>query len=167
MATEGEPGRRGGFWTSVGGILTAVAALVTAVGGIITIVRAGDGSDSPNPPSSPSAIVESVSPTEGQSSEPVPTVTLEPVAAPQGTCPSVHGMFWMQFPESWYGPFGGYFLGWHQAGGFSVWDPVAGGIEYPDPGGQVQRNTWFELSGTPFTICVDTTMGNVLARFQG
>jgi len=82
-----------------------------------------------------------------------------PLAPTQGyACPYVAGIFWIPYPNTWYGPFGGYFIGWYSYGGFGVWNPYTyQPVNYPDPYGQAQRNTWFNLTGTPFNVCIDSS----------
>lgn len=69
--------------------------------------------------------------------------------------PQVPGMFWMAYPNTWYGPFYGYFIGWMSVGGFQVWNPMMGPITYPDPFHQLQRNMWVRLFNSPFNVYVD------------
>jgi hypothetical protein len=70
----------------------------------------------------------------------------------------------MQFQSVPYGPFGdGYLLAWDQLG-FYVWDPLSGWIPYPDPG---VRNTWVNLTGTPFNGCVAGAGAPVFGEFAG
>jgi hypothetical protein len=64
--------------------------------------------------------------------------------------------FHLPTPETQYGPFGeGHWLVWHQAGGFSTYDPTGLLTSFPDPGFQMVRDTWQALEGTPFQVCVD------------
>lgn len=69
--------------------------------------------------------------------------------------PQVPGMFWMAYPNTWYGPFYGYFIGWMSVGGFQVWHPMMGPLMYPDPYRQMQRNMWVRLVNSPFNVYVD------------
>jgi hypothetical protein len=91
---------------------------------------------------------------------------VQPPSLPSSACPQVPGMFWMAYPNTWYGPFYGYFLAWDRAGGFYVWDPYLGQIPYPDPFVQVQRNAWLRLPNSPFNICVDGSTGNVFGQYN-
>jgi hypothetical protein len=84
--------------------------------------------------------------------------------SPPNTCPVIPAMVWMQFPETWYGPFaGGDAVGFHNAGGFDVWlanAPNAFGtrgavISYPDPMLAIPRNVWVPLNQSGFRVCVD------------
>lgn len=90
------------------------------------------------------------------------------------TCPTVSGMIWLQFPDTWYGPFaGGDAVSFSSAGGFTVWDAdqlnAFGGygvvIPYPDPFLQIPRNQWVPLQQSRFSVCVDG-LGNVFAIVQ-
>lgn len=69
--------------------------------------------------------------------------------------PQVPGMIWLAYPNTWYGPFYGYFIGWMSVGGFQVWHPMMGPIVYPDPYRQLQRNMWVRLFNSPFNVYVD------------
>jgi len=81
-------------------------------------------------------------------------------------CPTVAGIFWIPYPNIWYGPFGyGYAIGWYSNGGFGVWNPyMYQTVNYPDPYRQAQRNKWMNLTGSPFNICIDSA-GNVYAQY--
>jgi hypothetical protein len=71
-------------------------------------------------------------------------------------CPLLIEGFHLPTPETQYGPFGeGHWLVWHQAGGFSTYDPTGLLTSFPDPGFQMVRDTWQALEGTPFQVCVD------------
>lgn len=81
--------------------------------------------------------------------------------------PQVPGMFWMPYPNTWYGPFFGFFIGWMGVGGFQVWHPMMGPIYYPDPYRQLQRNMWVRLFNSPFNIFVDGgPNGYVFAQYS-
>jgi len=96
------------------------------------------------------------------------TTSNVPGALPSGTLPpQVPGMFWMPYPNTWYGPFYGFFIGWMSFGGFQVWHPFYGAIPYPDPFGQLQRNTWVRLFNSPFNVYVDGgPSGYVFAQYS-
>ncbi len=91
-----------------------------------------------------------------------------PGALPSGVLPpQVPGMFWMPYPNNWYGPFYGFFIGWMSFGGFQVWHPLYGAIPYPDPFRQLQRNTWVRLFNSPFNVFVDGgPSGYVFAQYS-
>lgn len=91
-----------------------------------------------------------------------------PTAMPGGhQPPQAPGMFWMAFPNTWYGPFYGFFIGWMAVGGFQVWHPMFGAIPYPDPFNQFQRNTWVRLPNSPFNVYVDgSANGYVYAQYS-
>jgi hypothetical protein len=91
-----------------------------------------------------------------------------PTTMPMGNQPpQVPGMFWMSFPNTWYGPFYGYFIGWMAVGGFQVWHPMMGPIVYPDPFRQLQRNMWVRLFNSPFNVFVDgSPNGYVFAQYS-
>lgn len=91
-----------------------------------------------------------------------------PATMPMGTQPpQVPGMFWMSFPNTWYGPFYGFFIGWMTVGGFQVWHPMMGPIVYPDPFRQLQRNMWVRLFNSPFNVFVDgSPNGYVFAQYS-
>ena len=72
-----------------------------------------------------------------------------------GLPPQAPGMFWMPYPNTWYGPFYGFFIGWMSVGGFQVWHPMFGPMAYPDPYRQMQRNIWVRLFNSPFNVFVD------------
>ncbi len=81
--------------------------------------------------------------------------------------PSVTDMFWMAYPNTWYGPFDGFSIGWMPTGGFQVWHPMMGAIVYPDPFNQLQRNMWVRLYNTPFNVYVDGGLGSyVYAQYS-
>lgn len=81
--------------------------------------------------------------------------------------PQVPGMFWMTYPNTWYGPFYGFFIGWMSVGGFQVWHPMMGPIVYPDPYRQLQRNMWVRLFNSPFNVFVDASPGGyVFAQYS-
>lgn len=81
--------------------------------------------------------------------------------------PQVPGMFWMMYPNTWYGPFYGYFIGWMVIGGFQVWHPMMGAIVYPDPYHQLQRNIWVRLFNSPFNVFVDgSSNGYVYGQYS-
>lgn len=102
-----------------------------------------------------------------QSSAETPTANL-PTAMPRGPQPpQAPGMFWMAYPNTWYGPFYGYFIGWMALGGFQVWHPMYGAIPYPDPYHQLQRNMWVRLPNSPFNVYVDGSHnGYVYAQYS-
>jgi hypothetical protein len=103
------------------------------------------------------------SPTAGNA----PTTNL-PTGMPAGPQPpQAPGMFWMAFPNTWYGPFYGHFIGWMAMGGFQVWLPMMGPIVYPDPFHQIQRNMWVRLFNSPFNVYVDgSPNGYVFAQYS-
>jgi hypothetical protein len=85
--------------------------------------------------------------------------------------PQAPGMFWMPYPNTWYGPFYGFFIGWMVVGGFQVWNPMMspmmGPVVYPDPFRQLQRNMWVRLFNSPFNIFVDGgPNGYVFAQYS-
>lgn len=94
--------------------------------------------------------------------------TNPPVAMPGGPQPpQVPGMFWMPYPNTWYGPFYGFFIGWMPYGGFQVWHPMMGPISYPDPYNQLQRNMWIRLFNSPFNVYIDgSSTGYVFAQYS-
>lgn len=91
-----------------------------------------------------------------------------PAMMPAGVQPpQVPGMFWMAYPNTWYGPFYGYFIGWMAMGGFQVWHPFTGPIVYPDPYHQVQRNMWIRLFNSPFNVFIDgSSTGHVFGQYS-
>lgn len=100
-------------------------------------------------------------PPEGQ-------IGIMPGAIPASSAPQVPGMFWMPYPNTWYGPFNGYYIGWLSFGGFQVWHPFYGLIPYPDPFLQFQRNMWVRLINSPFNVYVDGgPNGYVFGQFSG
>lgn len=92
-----------------------------------------------------------------QFGDPIPEgqVGKTPAIPPSVSVPSVPGMFWMPYPDTWYGPFNSYYIGWMSIGGFQVWHPMMGVIPYPDPFRQFQRNIWVRLLNSPFNVFVD------------
>jgi hypothetical protein len=120
------------------------------------------------------------SPTSVQSTPASPQTFAPQPLLPANTCPDVQGRFWIQFPNTWYGPFaGGDGISFSNAGGFYVWDAdmlnVFGGygavIPYPDPFLQIPRNVWIPLQQSRFSVCVDNS-GNVfglqrLGQYRG
>jgi hypothetical protein len=91
-----------------------------------------------------------------------------PGTMPAGIAPpQAPGMFWMPYPNTWYGPFYGFFIGWMAVGGFQVWHPMMGPIVYPDPFHQMQRNSWVRLFNSPFNVFVDgSPNGYVFAQYS-
>lgn len=91
-----------------------------------------------------------------------------PTSMPPGPQPpQVQGMFWMPYPNTWYGPFYGFYIGWMAIGGFQVWHPMYGPIAYPDPYRQLQRNMWVRLFNSPFNVFVDGgPSGYVYAQYN-
>jgi len=87
-------------------------------------------------------------PPEGQ-------VGVTPDNLPPSNVPQVPGIFWMPYPNTWYGPFNGYYIGWLSIGGFQVWHPFFGLVPYPDPYMQFQRNLWVRLINSPFNVYID------------
>ena len=97
----------------------------------------------------------------------VPDTTVPGTTVPLAIgCPVLVDGFTLPSPETQYGPFGdGYYIVWHQAGGFSTYDPISGlWAEFPDPDGQMARDTWQTLAGSPFEVCVDTA-GSVFGLY--
>lgn len=95
-------------------------------------------------------------------------------ATPSNTCPDTPGVFWMQSPNVWYGPFpGGEGIGFSSAGGFQIWNPnminiygtYGSAISYPDPYLQIPRNVWILLQGSRFYVCVDSS-GYVFGSYR-
>ncbi len=119
----------------------------------------------PTPPPRPT------SPRDPEETVPTPITAdfvLEP-QVPSNACPEVSGIFWLQYPDIWYGPFfGGDALLLSSFGGFTVWDAdmlnvygtYGATIPYPDPFFQVPRNQWIPLNGSIFHVCIDSG-GNV------
>jgi hypothetical protein len=92
---------------------------------------------------------------------------ITPGPMPVASVPQVLGMFWMTYPDTWYGPFNGFYIGWLSMGGFQVWNPYAGIIPYPDPFRQFQRNIWVRLINSPFNVYVDgSPNGYVYGQFS-
>ncbi len=91
-----------------------------------------------------------------------------PSQLPQmGLPPQAPGMFWMPYPDTWYGPFYGFYIGWMSVGGFQVWHPMMGPILFPDPYRQLQRNMWVRLFNSPFNVFVDDSpSGHVFAQYS-
>ena len=97
----------------------------------------------------------------------VPDSTVPDTTVPLAVgCPVLVDGFTLPSPETQYGPFGdGYYIVWHQVGGFSTYDPFSGlWAEFPDPDGQMARDSWQNLAGSPFQICVDTA-GSVFGLY--
>ena len=97
----------------------------------------------------------------------VPETTVPGTTVPLAIgCPVLVDGFTLPSPETQYGPFGdGYYIVWHQVGGFSTYDPISGlWAEFPDPDGQMTRDTWQTLAGSPFEVCVDTA-GSVFGLY--
>lgn len=150
----------------IGCMGSIVAAII---GGVFTLISVWGGpppiSNTTQPvlPATPNTIVEIPTP--------LPVVEEQPtVALPATTgCPQADGGFWLQYPDTWYGPYGnGDLLAFHSSGGFSVWDvdwinldgTVGATIPYPDPWLQFPRDQWVPLQQSIFTVCIDSS-GNV------
>lgn len=96
---------------------------------------------------------------------PKPPTTFAPEPSlPATSCPAVQGMFWMQYPNAWYGPFsGGDAIQYSSAGGFlvyngqmlNVFNRMGSVVPYPDPGFQYPRNIWIPLQQSRFSVCID------------
>ncbi|MGH2703542.1 MAG: hypothetical protein ACRDJ4_00155 [Actinomycetota bacterium] len=132
----------------------------------------GASRTSPTPPPSPTepatVLVAQPSPlpqTPASVPTPSPAPSLAAASLQDSACPAVAAPFWMQYPDFWYGPFDQYSIQWHQAGGFSVFHPIAGWQAYPDPAHQAPRSTWFRLLGSPFQVCIDPRQGTVLGQY--
>jgi hypothetical protein len=128
-------------------------------------------SSTPTQPQSvqPSPTQPQQPPTEQkQAPPPDPTATsfTPPPELPAQTCPYVPGIFWMAYPNTWYGPFEGFALAWNQTGGFYIWSPYAGMVPIPDPYAQAPRNSWFRLTGSPFNVCIDGSTGRVFGQYN-
>ena len=160
------------WWQTVPGCLTAVAAIITAMTGLIIALNQISNRDAakPNPPLQSPPAASPVAPVakEAASSTPaVPTALSAAPALPSNTCPAVQGMFWMQYPNSWYGPFAeGDAVQFSSAGGFYVYHGAYNTVvPYPDPQSQIPRNVWFPLQQSRFSVCVDS-VGHVFAWSQ-
>ena len=107
----------------------------------------------------------------------VPDTTVPVTTAPETTvpittvplalgCPLLVDGFTLPSPEIEYGPFGdGYYIAWHEVGGFSTYDPFSGlRVPFPDPGWQMARDTWHQLGDFPFEVCLDTA-GNLFGHY--
>jgi hypothetical protein len=154
------------FWGSLPGILTGIAAVLTAGGTVLGVVLTRGGGTPQQPPTPPVTVASGpetdvpVLPSPDPVASPVPPLE----QAPQSGCPNSPNMFWMQFQSVPYGPFGdGYYLAW-DAFGFYVWDPVSGWIPYPDP---QARNSWVNLTGSPFNGCVAGAGAPVFGQYTG
>lgn len=169
-----EEARAQSFWSTIPGCMTAMAGIITAVTGLILAIHQITKSDHPPAPDAPAVTASPIAP---KASASVPaSVPSKPVsensftdtpALPANTCPTVQGMFWMQYPNIWYGPFGGGDgIGYSSGGGFYVWDSAYGRqLPYPDPYGQIQRNTWTPLQQSRFSVCVDGS-NNVFGLYR-
>lgn len=130
------------------------------------------------PPASPQPSMQPIAPLPSPNAQaldpsqrnlPLPnTVDFSQPPAPTQNyaCPTVAGIFSIPYPNTWYGPFGnGYAIGWYSSGGFGVWNPyIYQTVNYPDPYKQARRNTWMNLTGTPFNVCIDS-YGNVYGQY--
>ncbi len=123
----------------------------------------------------PESTTTTVPPTVPDSTVPettVPDTTVPVTTVPDTTvplalgCPLLVDGFTLPSAEIQYGPFGdGYYIVWHQVGGFSTYDPFSGlWVPFPDPGWQMARDTWQTLAGSPFEVCLDTA-GNLFGHF--
>ena len=121
---------------------------------------------------SPTTVPESTVPETTVPETRVPDSTVPETTVPETTvqlalgCPLLIDGFTLPSAEFQYGPFGdGYFLVWHQAGGFSAYDPFSGlWVPFPDPGWQMARDTWQTLADFPFEVCLDT-VGNLFGHY--
>jgi len=103
-------------------------------------------------------------------SPPPDTTTILPPAAPpvNYSCPEFQGASWLSLPGTWYGPneWNGitYSISYDQYYIYT-WNSYYNNVtSYSDPAFYGGRNQWLPLSGSPYTICVDTS-GNVYAAF--
>lgn len=162
--------RKGGCGSEVTvAMIGCTGSIIAAViGGIFTLISVWGG------PTISNTTAPLVPGTSNTTTVDIPTpetfVQEQPeVVQPTTSCPQAAGGFWLQFPDTWYGPYGnGDALAFHSAGGFSVWDvdwvnldgTVGVVIPYPDPALQFPRNQWVPLQQSIFTVCIDGA-GNV------
>lgn len=144
-------------------ILVGVAVPVLTA---VIIYKLGIKDTKPETPPKPSNGTQSINPDPSNASDkpkPPSTFTPEP-SLPTSACPGVQGMFWMQYPNAWYGPFaGGDAISFGSAGGFFVYNAqvpndfgTLGAVAtYADPYAERPRNVWVPLLQSRFTVCVD------------
>jgi hypothetical protein len=168
-------------------LFSGLVAKKVGIPGVFEIEFGPKDTRGPNPPPSPQPTQTAPSPqpstlsvaplpspkaqppNHSQWSLPTPnTVDLSQPLTPTRNyaCPTVAGIFWLPYPNIWYGPFGhGYAVGWYSSGGFGVWNPnLYQTVNYPDPYKQAQRNVWMNLTGSPFNVCIDS-YGNVYGQY--
>jgi hypothetical protein len=94
----------------------------------------------------------------------IPDTTIPDTTIPEEVgCPLMDEEFFIEFTEMEYGPFGeGYIIVWHQTGEFSTYDPFAD-LWWDYLSGPI--DTWQELLGSPFQVCVDSVTGSALGVF--
>jgi hypothetical protein len=165
------------FWTTLPGILTGCASVMTALatlmGACYTVGRFIGGENGLFLPASILA-----PPTDTPQPAPTATSTPVPLSTPDSSsasslsvppansgCPYDARAGWLQYWNTWYGPWDGFYIRYDQYF-FYVYDPnqwnaTAGvyGLETPYST-QFNRNAWTELVGSPFWVCVDMA-GNV------
>jgi hypothetical protein len=149
---------------AVWGCISAV--LVAVIGGLVTLA-VNDKLPFISPPTAtfvPTEIVLPPTPTP----IPVPDSSSATILAPLPSnygCPADARAGWLQFRDTWYGPWAGYYLR-YDLYYFYVYDPAqwdastgSYGLQIPYSN-QVDRNTWQQLNGSPFWVCIDQP-GNV------
>lgn len=142
-------------------VLSGFAVVAMAIG--VLLGRAAVAPTSGLLDAIPSELTPQTTPLAGSMPNP-PEMLAQQLPPPSNTCPVVQGMFWMQFPDTWYGaPSGGDAVSFSGAGGFFVWDPkmlnlhgtYGAVIPYPDPDRLIPRNVWIPLRQSGFSVCVD------------
>jgi hypothetical protein len=166
------------FWQTIPGCLTGVAAILTALTGLIVAIhqisklnddtnKPPHGVVTPMPETTSSPIVP-VKRDSGKSIPKPPQTFVKPPEIPQNNCPFIEGMFWLQYPNKWYGSSeSGDRLTFRNPGGFDVWDGSYNQpISYPDPYAEIQRDVWIPLQGSRFSVCVDSAHNSVFGFYQ-
>ena len=177
----GEHQNKPNFWTTLPGILTGCAAMITAVTGLFGACYASGAfsglfAASATPTVASPLVTDTPQPVEAATvavtlAAPSPsTSTNLAVPAVDSGCPHDGRMGWLQYRDTWYGPWDGYWIR-YDVNYFYVYDPnlwnaVVGsyGLETPYST-QFTRNAWTELIDSPFWVCIDIP-GNVYVVYQ-
>ncbi len=148
---------------AVWGCISAV--LVAVIGGVVTLaVNDKLPFFSPTPTAT---IAPTVLPPTS-TSLPVPnssSATVLSVLPANYACPADARAGWLQYRDTWYGPWAGYYLRYDLYYFYvydpSQWNTSAGsyGLQIPYSI-QINRDIWQQLSGSPFWVCIDQP-GNV------
>lgn len=173
-----------GKWLAgiAGTVITAVLIWwLTNPGGLLSSAQTASTAPAqaplPTEPPSPTNIPDPTQPPPTpipQAEVPLPPVDTSTINQPavlpaDAGCPFDPTAGWLPFPDVWYGPYDGFYIG-YDFFSFYVYDPYqldaffgTYGVTLPYPI-QITPNSWTPLFGTTFWVCIDTP-GNVYAAY--